>query len=232
MAIQIDEFGQSILDRYIDTVNAYNSQVTKAKKVPTRDEFTETFIENEPRFNDINKQIASLIEQVVTLEEQRMQNAAPLIDEAYAAELAASGIDPEALKEMRTKVNAAAKYLTSMYGDEVLADTPKVEGLRAASSGNTGTTGVRRIRGFDIYINDVLSFIVNQKGEKKSTFTSAAKDLEVEVVDLQRAFFDAAGSEDVKAPGFPASVEFKFNDGDGNPHAIRVAKVGDSSDEE
>lgn len=229
MAMQLDDFGKTFLENYISLVEAYNVQVGAVKAVDSKENFAAHFVENDPQFSEINEQIAQLEWQIEQLEAQRNKTAEPLIDTAYQAALAGSGVDPEVLKQNLASIRAAAKYLTTMYGDEVLKDTPKTESVK--SGGGGGATGGRRIRGFDIYVDGVRAEQKNTKGEMRSTFTAAAKVLEVEVVDLQRAFFAEAGLEDVKAETFPTLVEFTFPDKDETPHNIKIVKVADSDEE-
>jgi hypothetical protein len=228
--MQLDDFGKLALDRYITTVESYNSQVLMAKSVESRESFAETFMANAPELAEINNKIEKLEAALENLLTQRLVQATPLIDPAYEEAVKGAGVNPEALKQQLATVRATAKYLTSMYGDDVLESAPKVEGFRA-SGGGSGTGG-RRIRGVDVYIDGVLAGTKNKDGVIKSTFSAAAKILEVPTENLQRAFFAEAGKEDVKADDFPVVVDFQFPDSKGVEHAIRVNKVDDSSEED
>lgn len=230
MALALDNFGKTFLDNHDALVEAYNVLVGKAKSIDSKEAFAEEFMKNDPSLAEINAQIEALQSQVESLLAQRLIQATPLIDPAYEEAVKGVGVDPEVLKQNLAQIKAAAKYLTTMYGDDVLKDSPKVEGFRNSSGGGTGTGG-RRIRGVEIYIDGVLAAQKNQKGEMKSTFTAAAKILEVETVTLQRAFFAEAGQEDVKSETFPTVTEFDFPDKAGETHRIRVAKVDDSDEE-
>lgn len=229
MTMQLDDFGKTFLENYATMVENYNGEVKKAKSVDSIEEFTEHFLNNAPEFAEINAAIEELESKVESLKTRRLADSVPLITPAYEAAVKGQGVDPEALKQNLASIRAAAKYLTTMYGDDVLKNIPKAEGLR--NSGGGGATGGRRIRGFDIYIDGVKAEQKNAKGEMRSTFTAAAKVLDVEVVDLQRGFFAEAGLEDVKADAFPALVEFDFPDKEGAQHHVRVLKVGDSDDD-
>lgn len=230
MALVLDDFGKLALQKYLEVLAHYNEQVLRSKSVDSKEDFAEHFMQNAPElaeFNEKIEKIENLLEQTLS---ERLIAATPLIEPAYEAAVASAGVNPEALKQERSTVTATAKYLTSMYGDEILADTPKIETLRGSGGGGGGGGG-RRIRGFDVYIDGVLAYNTNKDGEKKSTFSAAAKELEVDTTVLQRAFFDAAGSEDVKSDSFPSVVEFEFEDKSGEVHNIRAAKVDDSGDE-
>lgn len=222
----LDDFGQLAKQKYVDTLKDYNSKVEQAKSVSSIDEFSATFMESAPELADDNAKIEKVKDMLEQLLAARLVKATPLIQPAYEAAVANSGVDVTALDEQLKLLRTTAKYLTAVYGDEVLADTEKIAS-RGKSGGSGSGAGGRRIRGFDVYIDGKLSAIKNAKGELKSTFSAAAKELEVETVDLQRAFFAEAGSEDVKDEAFPTSVEFEFKE-----HNIRVVKVDDSSDEE
>lgn len=225
MTAQLDDFGKVALDKYTTIVASYNADVKKAKAVDSIDEFSENFMETDDSVAEVNAKIEKLESAVEDLKSQRLSIATPLIGPAYEAAVAGAGVDVTAMDEQLKLIRTTAKYLTAVYGDEVLKDTDKVES-RKSSGGGTGTGG-RRIRGFDIYIDGKFSFKENKDGVKKSTFSIAASDLGVETTELQRAFFDAAGMEDTKNDEFPALVEFTFQD-----HSIRVAKEqADESDD-
>ena len=228
MAMALDNFGKTFLDNHNALVEAYNVLVGKAKSIDSKEAFAEEFMKNDPQFAEINAEIEKLESALESLLGKRLVQATPLIEPAYDEAIKGVGVDPEVLKQNLAQIRAAAKYLTTMYGDEVLKDAPKVESFRQSG----GTSGGRRIRGVEIYIDNVLSAQKNQKGEMKSTFTAAAKQLEVETTDLQRAFFAEAGMDDVKSDSFPTITEFDFPDKAGETHRIRVAKVDDSADED
>jgi hypothetical protein len=231
MAIQLDDFGKLALERYVATVESYNGQVILAKSVESKESFGETFMENAPELAEINAKIEKVESALESLLSERLLMATPLIEPAYEAAVKGAGVNPEALKQQLATVRATAKYLTSMYGDEVLADTPKVEGFRTSGGGGAGTGG-RRIRGVEVYIDGVIAGTKNKEGVVKSTFSAAAKALEVETTALQRAFFAEAGKEDVKADDFPTITDFEFADAKGVMHKVRVVKVDDSAEDE
>lgn len=221
----LDDFGTLAKQKYVDTLTDYNSKVEQAKSVSSIDEFSEKFMESAPELADMNVQIEKIKNALEAALAARLTKATPLIGPAYEAAVANSGVDVTALDEQLKLLRTTAKYLTAVYGDEVLADTDKIAS-RGKSGGSGSGAGGRRIRGFEVYIDGKLSAVKNAKGELKSTFSCAAKELEVETVALQRAFFEAAGSEDVKGESFPDVVEFDFKE-----HNIKVAKVDESEDE-
>jgi len=221
--MNLDDFGKVALQRYIQVVEQHNALVAKTKAVESKEKFAEAFMNEALELSEFNAQIEKLESALEDLKGQRLVVATPLITPAYEAALAGVGVDPEQVKELKKQISASAKYLTSMYGDAVLADAPKPDAMRAAG-GSTGGGG-RRIRGFEVYVDGVIQGAKNADGVFKSTFSHAAKALEVETVELQRAFFEAAGQEDTKADSFPALVEFEFKG-----KTVRAAKVDDSGD--
>lgn len=224
MAIQLDDFGKLALRKYVDTVEQYNGMIAATKSVESIDDFRESFAETWEGVADINVKIEQLRSSLETLLGQRTAKIEPVLSDEYAKAQAATGVDPEAMSAKLKEVNASKKYLVSIYGDDVLEDTPKVEARRSGGSGGGGGGG-RRIRGFDVYIDGDLATTTNADGEQKSTFSAAAKELGVATTDLQRAFFDAAESTDLKSDSFPSVVDFTFNEKN-----IRAVKVDDSSD--
>lgn len=227
MAIQLDDFGALALKKYVADVEAYNVEVAKSKSVESIDDFRETFAETWAGVEEINAKIEQLKSALEDLLGKRTAKIEPVLSEEYAKALEASGVDPEALDHQLKNITAGRKYLVSIYGDEVLAEAPKVEPRKGRGGSGGGGGGGRRIRGFDVYIDGVLAATTNAKGETKSTFSAAAKELGVQTTDLQRAFFENAGSTDLKSDNFPAVVEFDFNDKN-----IRAVKVDDSEDDE
>jgi hypothetical protein len=231
---KLDDFGQLALAKYNDTLTDYNGKVKAAKSVSSVEEFTETFMETAPELAEINAQIEKISQAMEAALAKRLSVATPLITPAYEAAVKGSGVDLVALDEQLKLLRTTAKYLTAVYGDDVLEGTEKIEG-RGKSGGNSGTGG-RRIRGFEIYIDGKLSAVKTKEftdkdgvvhpSVLKSTFSCAAKELEVDTVELQRAFFEAAGSENVKDESFPDVVEFQFKD-----HNIRAAKVDEDESE-
>lgn len=226
MSAVLDDFGKVALQKYIDTVTEYNKAVVAAKSVSSKEEFEAQWIENDPIFAEENEKIEKLQSALESVLGARVAKAAPLLEEAYAKAVAASGVDLTALDEQLKLIRTTSKYITSIYGDDALEGAPDVE-RRAKGAGGSGHSGGRRIRGFDIYVDGKLAATKNAKGEMKSTFSVAAKELGVETTVLQRAFFEEAGSEDVRSDNFPTVVEFEFQD-----HTVRAVKVDDSSDDE
>ena len=229
MAMQLDDFGKIALERYEALLNDYNEQIALAKSIDSREAFAEQFMKSAPELAEINEKIEKLDSALESLLSQRLIQATPLIEPAYEEAVKGAGVDPEALKTQASTVRATAKYLTTMYGDDVLEGLPKIETLRNSSGGSGG--GGRRIRGVEVYIDGTLAGQKNKDGVIKSTFSIAAKQLGVDTVILQRAFFAEAGQEDVKADSFPTIVDFRQADSDGTEHNIRVVKVDDSTED-
>lgn len=224
---QLDDFGKLALQKYTDTLTDYNSKVELAKSVSSVDDFSEKFMETAPELAEFNAKIEKLESALETVKAERLVTATPLIQPAYEAAVKGSGVDLTALDEQLKLLRTTAKYLTTVYGDDALEGTEKIASRgKSGGSGDGRGAGGRRIRGFEVYIDGVLAAAKNSNGVLKSTFSIAAKMLETETVELQRAFFAAAGSEDTKSESFPDVVEFEFNE-----HNLRVAKVDESEDE-
>lgn len=226
-AIALDELGQLALAKYNADVTAYNEQIAKIKAVSSIDEFTAQFLATAPELAEENAKIEKLEAALEDLLGKRLVKATPLITPAYEEAVKGTGVDTTALDELKKKVSLTARYITSVYGDEALADSPKVEKIKGGSTGTNAGAGGRRIRGFDVYVDGVLAGTKNAEGVVKSSFAAGAKAVKCETSDLQRAFFEAAGSEDYKDDEFPSVVEFAFNE-----HKVRAVKVGDSSDDD
>lgn len=230
-AIVLDELGTLALAKYNETVETYNAQAVKVAAVDTLENFTAQFLGSAPELAEENAHIEELEQQLETWLGKRLVKATPLITPAYKQALDSTGVDMDKLNDLKKKITVTAKYLTGMFGDDVIKDSPKVETLNLKKDGNTGgtvttgTSGGRRIHGFDVYVDGQLTGVTNAEGKIKSSFTSAARVLKCETTELQRAFFEEAASEDYKDSSFPSVVEFNFKD-----HVVKCVKVGDSDD--
>lgn len=220
MTYQIDEIGALIVQKHADEVENYNNLVQKSKAVDSFDDFREHFVSTNPQFKDFNDQIEKLESQLESLKIRRLAQAEPLVDAAYKAALADTGVDLTALDEMLKKINSTKRYLTQVYGEEALENIPPVEKRKSSSAGSNSGEGGRRIRGFNVYVDGVLAGAKNKDGVFKSTFSAASKMVGVETGDLQSAFFEAADSTDPSNENFPNLVEFNIND-----HAVKAERT-------
>jgi hypothetical protein len=223
--MNLDDFGKMALERYSMTVDKYNKLVNKSKTLETRDKFADQFMADAPELAEFNAEIERLDSELESVKMRRLIEATPLIEPAYQKALSEVGVDPEAVKTLRKEIAAGSKFLTVSYGDDVLEGTPKPEQMRVTGTAS-GTGTSRRIRGFDIFVNGEKATLKNAEGILKSTFTAAAKVLDVPVPELQEAFIKEAGSEDYRNEAFPTIVDFDFNGKN-----IRVVKVDDSDEE-
>lgn len=226
MVIQFDDFGKMAYDRYVAVVEQYNEAVGKGEAVESLDKFREQFMDTAPELAEFNAQIEQLMSEVESIKIRRLLAGDPLVQPAYDKALNEVGVDPEAIKELKKKIGASSRFLISEYGDEVLNDAPKPKAMRAGGT-STGATGTRRIRGFDVEVDGVLTGAKNKDGVFKSNFASGARVLGIETTELQRLFFEKAKSEDYKADDFPALVEFEY---DGKK--ISITKTDESEDAE
>jgi hypothetical protein len=224
--IQLDDFGTIALERYNALVSEYNALVKAAKGVESKEEFEKQFMTEAPELAEFNAKIEKLESALETLMAQRLAAATPLIEPAYQAAVANSGVDIPALDAKLKDVKATKKYLEQVYGPEATEGTEKVESRGKVGGASTGSSGGRRIRGVEVYVDGKLASMENKEGKVVSNFSIAAKVVGVETVALQRAFFDAAGSEDVRSDEFPAIVDFELND-----HKVRGVKLDDSADD-
>lgn len=224
MSMNLDDFGKLALERYNVLVDQYNTMVGKTKKVESKDKFIEVFMQEDERFANFNNEIERLESEVESLKSRRLVAATPLVEPAYQEALANVGVDPEAVKDLRKSLTAAARFLIVTYGETVLDGTTKPEAVRTGGSA-TGTGG-RRIRGFDWYVDGEKATIKNKDGIPKSTATAAAKVLDVPVPELQEAWLKEAGSEDWKNEAFPTLIDFEYAGKN-----VRVVKSDDSDEE-
>lgn len=104
---------------------------------------------------------------------------------------AKSGIenDPAVIKKvdsLREAIKQGINYLKTV-NSTIEIDTPPGYKKTGASTG-AGSTGVRRIRGFDFFVN----------GIKYENSTSLAKSMAIDIEKVQQAFFSAQGGDDSK----------------------------------
>ncbi len=227
--IPLDDFGKLAVSRYEAAVAEYNKEVSKLKSVESIEDFTQSFAETWEGVADLNANIEKLNQALEALLAERIAKITPVVVEEYKKAVESTGVNTTALDEQLKFIRSTMKYLSGIYQAEDLESLPKPEARSKGgnTAGNSGATGGKRIRGFDVRVNGVLAQMKNAQGVMKSTFTAAAKVIGCQVSELQEAFFSAAGMEDTSNDEFPALVEFQYKD-----HNVRVSKVGDSSEEE
>lgn len=115
-----------------------------------------------------------------------------------------SGLD-EQRKALSTKIAQGVNYLAGETGvDKKALPLPKIATLRGISSGEGNGAGGRRLRGFSVTVDGKEALMGG-----KSSFSAAAKAVDMNTPELQDLYFKAAGTDD--AEKFPARVEFTAN---------------------
>lgn len=120
----------------------------------------------------------------------------------------------EQIKEIDSKLKPGLTYYKKVYTDGSEEFLPKQTRLKGMSISNSGSGG-RRVRGF------YLTVTIDGKVEDFENFATAAKWIDVDTVDLQNAFFAAAGNPD-KVKDAPDKVSFTvtFTDTDEDENEI------------
>lgn len=113
--------------------------------------------------------------------------------EAMIADSAGSVTEiEEKIKELDGKLKPGVTYFKKLYADsDVINHLPTQERLKGASVGRTGAGG-RRIRGFNVVVT------VDGEASEFENFSSAAAYLDVDTTELQKAFFEKAGTDVLK----------------------------------
>lgn len=233
----LDDLGKMILANIVEKANEYNALAKRVKNA-SGDPMA---VLDDLRENPPNDEAARYTAAIEKLDEQREQliNARdeilkPLV--AQRVEEAKAGLgdaEPEA-KELLKTVNAGKRYFSDIYDPRHLDEAlPNLVSLRAAATGSGGGTDGRsgqRIRGFDVYVDDVhITAVVN--GKTVSNLATAAKHLGVETSDLRDRFQAAAGTKDPKS--YPKEVSFTFETGEGEErkaHNIVCRKTENDSE--
>lgn len=163
------------------------------------------------RENDTDPDIVEAREQMSKWVLKLDELVKPKVD-AVIADAAGSveGIETE-IKEIDSVLKPGLNYYKKLYDDDTVSQFAAQERLKGTAV-RSGGGGGRRIRGFNVIVT------VDGEDREFENFTQAAKHLDVDTVDLQKAFFSQAGTEDLKA--VPDSVKFTINfpevDADGN----------------
>jgi hypothetical protein len=205
----LDDFGKMAKERLLATINEYNALAAQAKAAngdPNEllDTLREVYEEDE-NVNKIRATIEDLDDKREKLVSKMDEILRPVVQQRIeAAKQGTEGLD-EKLKDLKATVTAGRKYITDLYGEDNLADLPKVAGTRGPNAGG-GAGGGRRIRGFDVFVDGELATSLNAKKERVSNMATAAKQIGVETEVLRDAFFAAAGTDD--SSKYPPIVEF------------------------
>lgn len=117
----------------------------------------------------------------------------------------------EQIKGIDAVLKPGLNYYKKLYDDDSASHFPAQDRLKGTAVRSSGAGG-RRIRGFNVEVT------VDGESRDFDNFTQAAKHLNVDTIDLQKAFFSQAGSEDLKAVADKVSFTINFPevDADGN----------------
>ena len=182
------------LERMIKEKNALVAKANAANG--DRLTLTETIRDTsqDPEIVRLREQISELIMQLDAL-------VNPLVDQAIAESSGDINAIEEGIKELDKTLKPGLSYFKNVYGDEAysfFSKQDRLKGLQLRSG-----SGGRRIRGYS------LTVTVDGEDRTFENFSTAAKYIGVDTVDLQRAFFDKAGTED--AAKLPSEVKFVVN---------------------
>lgn len=132
------------------------------------------------------------------------------------------------IKEADGTLKPGLTFYRKMYGDDAagfFADLARLKGIQVRSGG-----GGRRIRGYTIFV----TLGDSDKTVGYENFSSAAKAIGVDTLDVQQAFMAKAGTED--AAKFPPVVEFLIDyphtDKDGNKSTLQAQVRAEKNEEE
>lgn len=230
----LDDFGRMALERLVGQVNARNADVDRLNsiggdRISRLDEKREALTKGEGSQDLVNleKQIQTLLDKVGDLQEQRDKALNAEID----AEDANSDVDPaaldEAVKTADASIRSGLNYAVGIYGEDfklLLPEQKSRKGSRKSGSGGSagGGSGKRRLRGFDVYVNDVKATSPDKDGVQKSSFSAAAKVIGLNSVDpLSGAYRQRNGDDPEK---FPAEDTFEFEH-EGTSFKVRAVRA-------
>jgi len=158
-------------------------------------------LEEQVRNNSTKPEIVALREQISELILELDKHVKPIVDEAITSASGDVNEIEEKIKETDKTLKAGLAYYKNVYGDEAASFFSKQERLKGTQL-RSGSGG-RRIRGFD------LTVTIDGEDRTFENFSTAAKHIGVDTTELQRAFFEKAGTED--AAKLPDSVKFVIN---------------------
>jgi hypothetical protein len=219
VAARLDDFGRMAVDRLVGQVNERNANLDRLNsiggdRVTRLDSMREALTsgEGDTALVNLQKQIQTLLDKVGDLTEQRDKALNAQID----AEIATSDVDPKALEEQikvqDNSIRQGTTYLVGLYGETVKVLLPEVKSRRGGSRATNGGSGKRRLRGFDVYVNDVICTSPDKDGKQRSSFSAAAKVIGLDSVDpLSEAYREAFGND---PDNFPPTGEFTFTHGE------------------
>lgn len=167
--------------------------------------------ESDERIASANKQLETLKNQVLKLEEARRSYA-----RKRAQELIAERDDADAIAEheaahakAKTRLRDYTKVFKSNYeGADITPYLPEVKNL--GRKGGGGGTGGKRLRGFKLWTVDGKNVGKTIDGKFVSTASDAAREAKIDVSELHAAYQSEAGTTD--SAQYPHYLEFTFKD--------------------
>ena len=229
--VNLDEFGKQAVEQANTLIAQRNEKVGLLLAAQGDPQGLLEALRNSsenPQVVKLREQIDKLNDQLLAAETKRDELLKPEVDAMRAdAESKQESVTKE-VDEIDAKVKSARNFIKQMYGENALTLlTDMVARKNRASSDGEGSG--KRIRGFDIYVDNTLAVQRDGKGVERSNFAAAAKLAEVDTVTLQQGFWDAQGTQDSKK--FKERVEFtvvaqgKGEDGEDVSHTIVAVKT-------
>jgi hypothetical protein len=230
--VPLDEFGHLAFAKLSAQIEEYNKLAKVVKAVEgdpsgMLDEFRASYTEDDT----VNK-IRTAIEELDNKREQLMTKQdeilKPLIAKTLEDKKATIGDAPEKLKVLGSSIRQARGWLSSTYCEEAIEDLPALEGKGKSTAKGSGSTGGRRIRGYDFFVDGKRAVTRNQEGKESSSAAAVALHMKkepystkLETEDVRQAFWGAAGTDDPDK--YPNELSFTLPYGEGEN--AKVASV-------
>lgn len=228
-AVVLDEFGQTLVNKLVPRINDYNAKCATLSAIGGDIPALMKSLADTTKDAAVVKLNADL--EVVRQTEQKLITQRDGLLRPIAEKMQAESKDQVATLKadadaLLKTIKNGQNYLKSEVGEEALTLLPKLKGQanRSASSGDGETS--RRIRGFDYYVNDVLSTARDQKGVDRSNLATVSKEVGASTAALQEAFFAVAGKD---ANAYPDKVEFEVKGKDDKVYHIKAIKVAEGA---
>lgn len=212
----LDEFGQSLKERLVASIEERNTVVARLKAAEG-DESTllETLREtsDNPDVVKINAAIEDLDNKREALFQRRDEILRPIVEQTLSGTSETVEADTAKADAADKAIRSGMNYLKETYGEDAVSDLPDLISRKNRSKSGGGEGG-KRIRGFDIWVNGKLATSRDAQGVERSNFSAAAKAVGVDTRILQDAFWEAQGTQDSKQ--FKDRVEFNVTVGEGD----------------
>lgn len=160
-----------------------------------------------------SEEFASIVNEIERLTTQLNEAVEAKVEAALANASEDTTETQEQIKDIDGTLRSGLSYYKKLYGEEAAEALPKQERIKTTRTGGGGSTGGKRIRGYNVIVtigNEVTEF---------ENFSAAAKFLDVvDTAALQEQFFAKAGVEKLKdAPDEVVfSLSWQEEDEEGN----------------